>query len=186
MNQNYSKDFFEVAKSRRSVRMFSGKQIPKKILDKLIDVIRYAPSSLNGQPWEVIVVTDEETKERLVSFKNQWCPDLKMEYRADFVKKAPMILVVCCDRERSYDRWLENGIIASTYVLLAVTSLGLGATMLTAFNLQRPEQILEARRILGIPETVNPVCIMPVGYPEEKPAAKKLRKLEDLIHYEKY
>ena len=77
MNKNYPKDFFEVAKSRRSVRMFSGKQISKKMLDRLIDVIRYAPSSLNGQPWEVIVVTDEETKERLVSFKNQWCPDLK-------------------------------------------------------------------------------------------------------------
>ena len=186
MNKNYSKDFFEVVKSRRSVRAFSDKQIPKKILDTLIDVIRYAPSSLNGQPWEVIVVTEEETKERLVSFKNQWCPNLKKEYRADFIKKAPAILVVCCDRERSYDRWLENGVIAATYLLLAVTSLGLGATMLTAFNLQRPEQILEARQILGIPGAVNPVCIIPVGYPAEKPAVKKLRKLEDLIHHEKY
>lgn len=184
--KNKIADFFQVVVKRRSIREFSPHKIPKNVLYRLINVVRYAPSSLDGQPWEIIIVTDKRLKEELAAFKNKWCPAKKREYKADFLKGAPVVLVVCVDNKKSYNRWIENGIIAATYLTLAACALGLGSTFMTAFNLKKPKQIKEVRKILSITNTINPVCILPIGYPSEKPKLKKLRELKGIIHYETY
>ena len=83
--------------------------------------------------------------------QEQMVPEKKREYWADFLKSAPVVLVLCVDRKRSYGRWIENGTIAATYILLPAAALNLGATFMTAYNLKRPGQLRELRRLLAIP-----------------------------------
>ena len=179
-------DFFKVLYRRRSIRDFSGRRISETAVRKIIAAARQAPSSMDGQPWEFIVVRDARMKERLARFKNKWCPKEKQEYSADFMKGASVILVICSDKERSFSRWIENGTIAATYVLLAASALGLGGTFMTGFNLKRPGQMRELRGLLRMPSRVNPVVMIPLGFPAGKPARKKLRKLVKLIHHERF
>lgn len=156
------------------------------MVKKLADIVRYAPSSLNGQPIEILVVRERPLKGRLVAFKNKWCPSGKRNYRADFLLNAPVILVVCADERRSHERTLESGVIASTYVMLAASALGLGTTYLTAYNLKKPLQLRELRRILRMPRKITPVALLPIGYPMTKPSAKKLRTVRAVMHHETY
>ena len=179
-------DFFKALTQRRSIRKFSGRRISETVVRKIIAAARQAPSSMDGQPWEFIVVRDARMKERLARFKNKWCPKGKQEYSADFMKGASVILVICSDKKKSFSRWIENGTIAATYVLLAASALGLGGTFMTGFNLKRPGQMRELRGLLRIPKRVNPVVMIPLGFPAEKPTRKSLRQLAGLIHHDRF
>ena len=55
-------DVFEAIKGRRSIRRFKKDPVPDELILKVIDAARWAPSSKNKQPWEFIVIRDEETK----------------------------------------------------------------------------------------------------------------------------
>ena len=57
---------------------------------------------MNGQPWYFIVIRAEKTKEHLVEIKSRYCPVEKQDYKADFVRMAPVIIVVCVNKETSY------------------------------------------------------------------------------------
>ena len=74
----------EAIKGRRSIRKFQGKMIPDSDIEELLDVARYAPSSMNGQPWHFMVIPAKETKELLTEIKNRYCPVEKQTYAADF------------------------------------------------------------------------------------------------------
>jgi nitroreductase len=176
-------DFFSVIKKRRSVREFSGRKVAAQVLRRIADTVRYAPSSLDGQPWTVIAITDAGAKAALARLKNKWCPPEKREFDAGFMAAAPVILAVCVDRRSSHDRWIENGVIAATYLLLAARAVGLGGTFMTAFNLKRPAQVLEVGALLGLPASLVPVCLLPIGYPAGKPPSKELRTLKRVLRY---
>lgn len=173
--------FQTVVRTRRSVRKFSERAVQKKTLRRLLDVVRYAPSSLNGQPAHILIIRDKKTKRRIASFKNKWCPPAKRDYPADFLIDAPVILIVCVKSRESHDRWIENGAIITTYILLAAASLGLGSTFLTAFNTRKPGQARECKTLLGISDDLIPVSILPIGYPAEKPKHKKIRALREIV-----
>ncbi|KKW44002.1 MAG: Nitroreductase family protein [Parcubacteria group bacterium GW2011_GWA2_56_21] len=115
-----------------------------------------------------------------------WCPPSKKKYKADFLAEAPVILVVCVDSSRAHGRHFETGLIASAYLLLSVSALGLGSTFLTAYNVRKPAQAKELKKILHIPAPFVPISILPVGYPDEKPRSKKLRVLRDILHYDAF
>jgi len=141
---------------------------------------------MNGQPWEIIIVKDKNIIAKLAAFKNKWIPKVKKEYEADFMMKAPTILVFCVHVKESYSRWIENGVIAGVYAVLSATTLGLGSAFTTAYNLQKPHQVQELKILLGIPKSSYPVCIIPIGYTKEKPAPKRLRHIRGIIHHEKF
>ena len=153
------------------------------MLDTLLSGIRYVPSSMGADCIEILVVGSEKVKARIAQFKRAWCPPTKKAYPADFLAEVPVILIVCADTKRSYERHLENGIIASTYILLAATALGLGTTFLTAYNMRKPAQVHELKRILKIPARLTPITIIPVGYPSDTQTPKKVRALHEVVHY---
>ena len=100
-------------KGRRSIRRYQDRDIPDSVIKELLSLAIHAPSSMNGQPWCFIVVRAEKTKEHLVEIKNRYCPVEKQDYKADFLRKAPVIIVVCVDKEKSYEREIENGVLAT-------------------------------------------------------------------------
>jgi len=168
----------ECIKSRRSIRKFEKKEIPKEVIEKILDCARHAPSSRNSQPWEFILVRSEEKKKKLA--------ELKGKENEEAMLTAPLLIIVCSDRRKSKARWIEDAVCAAQNILLAAHSLGLGSVYITGYSTRDPNVEVEIRKILRLPEHVIPVCIIPIGYPAEKPEPKELRELNEIVHEEEW
>ncbi|MEM2137263.1 MAG: nitroreductase family protein [Candidatus Methanomethylicia archaeon] len=173
-------DIIEVIKGRRSVRKFKiGVKIPKEDLMRILETAVYAPSAGNRQPWEFIIVEEEENKAKIAM----------AAYHQTWITEAPTIIVVCANEDRSASRYGERGrtlyciqdtAAAIQNILLTAHGMGYGTCWVGAFNEE------EVRRILSIPIGVRPIAIIPIGRPDEKPIAPSRIPIERLIHHEKY
>lgn len=179
-------DFDGVVKSRRSIRTFRPDPVPKADVVALVDLARHAPSSMNGQPWHFVLVASDEKKARLVEIKNRYCPPSKQDYRADFLRTAAWVVVVCVDRERAQGRGLESAVAATTILLLAAHQRGLGSVFMTAYTPDDAGLSNEIRALLHIPDGIEPVTLLPIGRPAETPTSKYLTPLESMIHVETF
>ena len=179
-------DFEQVIKSRRSIRHFSDAEVPDELIHMLIDCAVRAPSSMNGQPWSFIVIRNHETKKRLAELKDKYCPPEKRQFPADFLEKAPVVVITCVDRAKSYDRSLENGVLATGHLLLAAANYGLTTIYMSAYKTGTPEVADEIRKILHIPADVDPITLVPMGYPAEKPGPKTIKSPEEVIFHEAF
>jgi nitroreductase len=175
-------EFSSAIKGRRSVRKYQDRAIPDSEVEVLVDLARQAPSSMNGQPWHFVIVKDDKTKAALAEIKNRYCPPEKQAYQADFLRKAPLIMVICVENNRSFGREMENGILAAAIIMLAAHSRGLGSVYMSAYAAEEPKLSAAIRSALGIPEGFAPVSILPMGYPDEIPQAKELRPLKEIMH----
>jgi nitroreductase len=92
-------DTSEAIEGRRSVRAFKNRRVSREIIDKLIDEARWAPSAGNVQPWEFVVVRDEEVKTQLANAASDQA----------FIKEAPVFIVVCADENRSVREYGSRG-----------------------------------------------------------------------------
>jgi len=172
-------DVFEAIKGRRSVRAFESQDVSLEIVKQLIDAARWAPSAGNIQPWEFIVVRNQETKSALA----------KAALNQTFIEEAPVVIVVCADENRSSYGYglrgktlycLQDTAAATQNILLAAYAFRLGTCWVGAF---REELVREA---LKIPNGVRPIAIIPVGFPAESPSHPNKRDINDIIHYEKF
>ena len=179
-------DLKEAIEGRRSIRKFLDRDIPDSVIEKLLALAINAPSSMNGQPWHFIVVRKEKVKIKLVEIKNKYCPIEKQSYKADFLLKTPVIIVVCVDKQNSFEREVENGVLATANLILGAYSRGLGSVYLSAYRNGEPTISEEIRRALKIPQNLDPITIVPLGYPDEVPEPKILRPVEDMISYETF
>ena len=173
-------------KGRRSIRKYQDRDVQDSVLHELLDLARYAPSSLNGQPWQFVIVKDQQTKRRLVEIKQAHCPVNKRHYAPAFLEHAPVVLIVCVDRKTSYDREIENGMLATANIMLAAHGRGLGSVCMTAYANHDSELSKEVQYLLALPEDIMPITIIPLGYPAEMPETKALTSLEQMIHHELY
>ena len=179
-------EFSKVVMGRRSVRKYQDRIVPDSEVEFLVDLARHAPSSMNGQPWHFVIVKDHKAKVGLVNIKNSFCPPGKQTYQADFLLKAPLIMVVCVEKNRSFGREIENGLLAASIVMLGAHSRGLGTVYMSAYISDEPKLSEAIRKELGIPERFAPVSILPLGYPDESPRPKELRPLREIIHFDQF
>jgi nitroreductase len=167
--------FLEIAKKRYSVRAYQNKPVDEHLLLKILEAGSLAPSACNNQPLAIIVVRKEETKKELLA-----------AYERKWFGEAPIILVMCCDLSQSWRRadgknYGEVDVaIAADHVTLAATEAGLGTCWIANFK------VPEARRVLRLPENIEPVVFTPLGYPASTPPAKKRKSLEEIVHWEYY
>jgi nitroreductase len=179
-------ELFEAIHARRAVRKYRPDPVPETEIKKILDAANQAPSAMNRQQWEFIVVTKKETIRELgVSFGaviEELTRNLPASSghgslsREEFIRfaetygGAPVAIVVLTDRADTEDFHranLESASAAMENILLAATALGLGTCWMT--GPLRDEKAL--RRILSIPDTKEPVAVTPLGYPEEMPPA---------------
>ncbi len=179
-------EFDETIKGRRSIRRYKDKNIPDSVIEELLNLARHSPSSMNGQPWYFIVIREDDTKKQLVEIKNKYCSIEKQMYKADFLKNAPVVIVVCVDKQKSYDREVENGVLATANIMLGAYSRGLSSVYMSAYRTDEPRIAEEIRHIFVIPQDIDPITIIPLGYPDEIPEPKELQPLNEVIHYEKF
>lgn len=171
----------ETIRARRSVRTYAPRAVPPALVQELLDLARRAPSSMNGQPWFFVVVRRPEVKAALAQLKNAYCPADKREYPADFLCGAPVIVAVCVATQRAWQREIENGVLATAFLILAAASRGLAAVYLSAYQRDAPGLAAEIGRLLELADDLQPISLVPLGYPAEPPPPKVLRPLDEMI-----
>lgn len=176
-------DVEEAIRSFRSCAQFQSRPVPPEKLKAVLSAARLSPSQRNLQPWRFVVVQDDERKRLLA----QGCS------RGRIVAEAPAIIVAFSVEE---DIPITIGGYISAYPLdvavavrslqLAATSEGLGTNWMIDFNEEK------VRHVLGVPEGVHPIAVIPVGFPQEAnghppPPAEEGRKSPgEIIAYDQY
>ena len=163
--------------TRKSVRKYSGKEVSDKLLKKILECGMQAPSAVNEQPWEFVIVRDKEMLAKIP----------KISRFAGMTKDASVAIIICMNKKYQNifaKGYLEQDCSAATEnILLAVNALGLGAVWT---GLHPHEKLVEGiRKLFEIPNHVIPLCIIPIGYPTEKKAPKK-RFNKKRVHKEKW
>lgn len=179
-------DIDETIRGRRSIRKYRKGNISDPVIEDILDLARNAPSSMNGQPWHFIVVREEEMKKRLVEIKNAHCPVEKQAFRSDFIQHASAIIIVCVDKREAYDREIENGLLAAANILLGAHARGLASVYMSAHKMDDPAVAEEIRQALEIPGHMDPISLLPLGYPDERPEPKEMKPLKEIISYEAF
>jgi nitroreductase len=178
-------DAIECIQTRRSVRDFSDKKVPKEIIQKLIDAAVMAPSAMNRQPWQFVVI---EGKEKLGHFAEIAYEQLQIMVKAEnmplrlkgpeaIFHNAPCVILICGDKDW---RWLkEDCNLAAENLMLAAHSMGLGSCWIGfAKGLNNDA---EAKQELGIPENLLIAVPLIVGYPKNelpKPPKREVKILK--------
>ncbi len=162
---------------RKSVRNYIDKEVSKEQLEAIVRAGMAAPTAINAQPWQFLVVTDKELKAKYAEGNRQ----------ADMINKCSALIVVCGDmtigNERSRAYWDQDCSAATENILLAAESLGLGAVWTGVFPGEERIKIVKER--FGLPENIIPLCVILVGYPEGTDQPKDKWKPERL-HWNKY
>ncbi|MCX7917637.1 MAG: nitroreductase family protein [bacterium] len=162
-------EILRVLKERRSIRKYQKKEVSKNIIEDIIDCARFAPTAINIQPWEFIVITDEEMRKKIANITDY----------GKFIKDAPVCVVVFCKETKYY---LEDGCAATTYILLAAKSYGLGSCWVAGDKKNYAEKI---RELLQVPQGYKLISLISIGYPDEEPKVKK-RSLKEVLHWERW
>lgn len=176
-------DIEQTIRIRRSIRQYDSKAISDATIEELLDLVRHSPSSMDGQPWQFVVVRDSLVKEQIAAAKNAHCPPDKAQFTADFLTHAPVVVAICVDKGRSHHREKENGVLAAATLMLAATDRGLGSVYLSAYQSSDTRLQEDLREILGLPGEIEPVTLIPLGYPAETPGEKAIRPLVEMIRY---
>ena len=172
-------NFFEAVKNRHSVRNYKQTEIEQEKIDLILNTVNAAPSAGNLQGYVIVEVRDQDIKDALS----------KASYGQPYVSQTPVVLVFCADHLTSASKYgsrgsdlyaIQDATIAAAYSQLAATSIGLATVWVGAFD---PVQVGKA---ISAPEHVTPVAIIPIGYPNEDPAARPRRELHDLVRNEKF
>ena len=161
---------------RRSIRKYTEKKISEKDLTLLLKAAMSAPSAGNEQPWEFIVVRNEETLKKI----NQIHPYSSMLLHADTA------VIVCGNLTRqAYKRnyWVLDCAAATENILVQATDMKIGSVWLAVYP--EPDRIEGIKNIFSLPEEVVPLAIVSLGYPdEEKESAYRFKR--NRIHYENW
>ena len=168
--------FLDIAKSRYSVRGYENKPVEKEKLLQVLEAGRFAPSAVNFQPVHFIVVTEEEQKKKIYE-----------TYPRGWLEEAPIIIVACGDHSISWKR--RDGkdhcdidlAIAVDHMTLAAADLGLGTCWICAFDAEL------CRKNLNLPDNLEPMVLLPLGYPKGGRMTEIKRKsLDEIVSWEEY
>jgi nitroreductase len=172
-------DFETVVKKRRMCREYLDREVPREKLDRILDMASRYPSAGHTEPQEFVVVRDQRVKEDLA----------RTALDQMFVAQAPLVIVVVSDIRRSARRYGERGVhffsiidgaFVAMLILLAVVDEGLGACFVGSFYDQ------EVQEVLGLPQDVRPIGIIPIGYCAEEPRRFARRSREQIVHLDRY
>lgn len=169
-------DLFNLVKSRRSTRQFSGEQISDEIIQNILNIAAYAPSSWGGHPVEFIVIRDRKTLSELAKCKKMGAAPLA---------NGDVAIVPIIDR-RNLELWVEDASVCATYILLAAEYYGVGACWMHMKDRQGHTNMAEddIRELLGIPEYYGILNAVALGM--KKTPSEPHDGLKPVIHIERY
>ncbi len=168
-------DVFEAIGQRRSVRSYEDREVEEEKLHQVLEAGRLAPSANNRQEWKFVVVRDGELRRRLVDAA---CGQ-------QFVGEAPVVIAACAVEHDhtmpcGHRSFLIDLAIAIDHMTLAARALGLGTCWIGAFDQQK------TRDVLGIPDGVQVVELLPLGYPTSWPDARPRKSMDEVACFDSW
>ena len=154
--------FHELISARFSVRNYKNQAVEREKILEVLDAARLAPSAVNFQPWQFIVALENETLRHIYA-----------AYPRKWIESAPVVILALLDRQKSWKR--SDGkdfgdidvAIAIDHMTLQATELGLGTCWVCNFS----KEIISAS--FNLPDHLEPVALIPLGYPDVEPPVKK-------------
>ncbi|BBY79947.1 nitroreductase family protein [Mycolicibacterium pulveris] len=201
----------EAMMTQRAVRRVLPDPVDDAVVLKCIELALRAPTGSNGQNWEFIVVKDRSVKEQLGRrYRQAWslygaigrrvvAGDESMQkmlratqWQVDHFGEIP-VLVVPCLRGGMRLPYAPSPFVGETTffgsiypsvqnLLLAARAMGLGASLITL----PLWSVTSARRILGLPLTVTPVCVVPLGWPRGRYGPTTRKPVQEVVHLDGY
>jgi nitroreductase len=173
-----SSDYLRFLTSRSSVREYNSTPVSEDEIGYILSCARTAPSAGNLEAWDVVIVTDTDTRLRLAD----------AAFDQTHVSDAPVVFVVCANYVRSMSRYQERGIlyavqdatIAGTYMMLAIHALNLHSCWTGAFDEE------EVRSVLDLPQHVRPIALLPAGHGQPPAELTGRMPEEEHVHREKW
>jgi nitroreductase len=165
-------DTLEAIHTRRSIREYQDKTIPEELVTDLLRAAMAAPSARNQQPWEFVVITDAEIRQKIPSV----CQFAQM------IVHAPLAILVCGNLkiETSQGYWVIDCSAATQNMLLAAHALGLGAVWTGVYP--REERMDGLTEVLDLPEYILPHSLVVFGYPAQQHPQEDRFKPERIHH----
>ncbi len=164
----------DIIHKRYSCRAYHEKPVEQEKLYQLFEAARLAPSAINTQDWRFVVVTDNQIKKQLAQTTN----------RPDVFEKAGAIIAACSNS----DHVMRCGqpiapidvAIALEHIALQAAELGLGTCWIGSFKAEK------VRTILSIPDDIQIIELMTVGYPADTPKQPNREPVEKIVCYDKW
>ena len=161
-----------------SIRKFKQQAVEAEKVEAMLRAAMAAPTAVNKQPWHFVVVTDKQVLSELAGQGG----------RGNMLRNAPLAIVVCGDMSKAMqgkgqEYWIQDTSAATENLLLAAHALGLGAVWTGAYPMD--DRYTHIQKVLGMPETVVPLNICIIGYPDEQPTPKDKWKPEN-VSYNKF
>ena len=186
-----AEELFELIKKRRSVRSWQNRNVPKDVIEKLIEAATWAPSACNRQSVRYIVLEDEEQRMALVKLREK------------FLGRAPVLIFIGADSRNYYPEEVEivpylDAAVATQNLLLMAHAMGLGAVIVKCTNVDikmdatwsggadRRKAVTEMYSKLNLPDYFLPVAIVALGYPKRIPKAPPRLRKDDVRFFERF
>ena len=168
-------NFSELVTKRYSVRAYKPDPVEEEKLQQVLEAARMAPTAVNLQPFQIIVIHTAGRE-----------AELNRIYGRDWFVQAPLIICACGIPTRGWSRGdgksytdVDVAIVVD-HMTLAAADVGLGTCWIGAFD------PVAAREVLGLPDDVEPVAFMTLGYPADRLRTKKRKPLSELVRYERW
>ncbi|AGB40338.1 nitroreductase [Halobacteroides halobius DSM 5150] len=162
---------------RRSIRSYTSEPVSEEEIKYLLQAGMAAPSAMNQQPWEFVVIDDREVLDQIPEFHDY----------AQMVKEAPVVIAVCGnqedlkfdDPEAAKNYMLQDCSAATQNILLAAEEQGLGSVWLGVYP--RKKRRKDVKKLLNLPDKVVPISLVVIGHTNEEKEVND-RYLEEKVH----
>lgn len=177
-------DLMSIMKGRRSIRRYLEREVPEEYVQKLLESIQWSPSWANTQCWEVILVKDRVTKEKLKE-------TMGTNPSSKGITEAPVVFAICGKVKSAgyykgqattkFGDWMLFDLgIATQSLCLTAFHLGLGTVIIGFFDHNK------AKQVLGVGDDYELAALIPVGFPAKESPAPKRREVGEFTHYDKF
>jgi nitroreductase len=162
-------EVFEAVRTILAVRQYQDKPIPDEVVRQIVEAGRLTASSQNGQPWHFLVVQEKETLRQLGALART----------GPYIVRAPLAIVVAMEPSR-FD--VSDGSRAIQSMMLTAWAQGIGSNWVGFNNLK------QINPVLGIPEEIEILAIVPFGYPATAigRGRKNRKPLSEVAHRERW
>jgi nitroreductase len=208
LETDFAMPLAEAMSTQRAIRRLRADPVDDDVVLRCIELATRAPTGSNRQGWEFVIVRDPEVKHQLARLNRQaWSVYRRLgakrarreasmgkivdavQWQADHFEEVPVVVVPCLHGRAPV---FGSPVIAASYygsifpavqnLLLAARAAGLGATLTTL----PVWSVTLARRTLGLPGSISPVAVVPMGRPQGGYGPTTRRPVEEVVHVDRY
>ncbi len=166
-------EYSELIFRRKSIRRYQDRPVEEEKIRKILEALRIAPTAANRQPFVFYLIRNRDAISRL-----------REAYDREWFYTAPVVICGFVDRGKAWTRKCDGKnygevdvTIAMDHLILAAANEGLGTCWIAAFE---PQAL---RRILDVPDHLDPVVITPLGYPEGGTRDTKRKPIDEIVRF---